>query len=360
MGDANLPLGGTAIKPAGWDRTGWEAFRYMIYDGENGTILTRTPLSWLKITVFYLIYYTLLACFWIACLMIFFQTLPSEVDGPKWQRDWGLIGSNPGLGLRPQQRDSLIDSQMFVLKDGDTNIHPSDLNGEGDLNADYAVRVSKFLEAYEKTPAPATGDGEYGFKGYQTFRPREKLGECGLFPFGYVAETDRVSFRKKKVTPCIYFKLNNIWGWEPRPVKCGEYMGDHDEDGPLDECPESLRKHLQSPAAKEAGPDNIWIDCNGRNAADQEALEGRITYYPASRALPLSYFPYLGHRNQREPKGHDLSVGYHAPLVAIQVDPATAGQLVHVECRAYYRGVRHDKKDKLGLVQFELQIINDK
>ena len=79
MGDANLPLGGTAIKPvakedhkhklftififtimcilledfvlhfivfmkraqAGWDRTGWEAFRYMIYDGENGTILTR-------------------------------------------------------------------------------------------------------------------------------------------------------------------------------------------------------------------------------------------------------------------------------------------------------------------------------
>ena len=35
------------------------------------------------------------------------------------------------------------------------------------MNADYAVRVSKFLEAYEKTPAPAAGDGEYGFKGYQ-------------------------------------------------------------------------------------------------------------------------------------------------------------------------------------------------
>ena len=33
----------------------------------------RTPLSWLKITVFYLIYYTCLACFWIACLVIFFQ-----------------------------------------------------------------------------------------------------------------------------------------------------------------------------------------------------------------------------------------------------------------------------------------------
>ena len=30
-----------------------------------------------------------------------------------------------------------------------------------------------------------------------------------------------------------------------------------------------------------------------RNAADKEALAGKITYYPASRALPLSYFPFL-------------------------------------------------------------------
>ena len=30
-----------------------------------------------------------------------------------------------------------------------------------------------------------------------------------------------------------------------------------------------------------------------RNAADQEAVEGRLAYYPASRAIPISYFPYL-------------------------------------------------------------------
>ena len=32
--------------------------------------------------------------------VIFFpfpQTLPEEVDGPKWQQDWGLIGNNPGV-----------------------------------------------------------------------------------------------------------------------------------------------------------------------------------------------------------------------------------------------------------------------
>ena len=34
-------LGGTAIKPVGWDRTGWEAFKYMLYDPSTGAILTR-------------------------------------------------------------------------------------------------------------------------------------------------------------------------------------------------------------------------------------------------------------------------------------------------------------------------------
>merc|ERR1711971_826214 len=43
-------LGGTAIKPVGWDRTGWEAFQYMLYNPDTGEVLTRTPLSWLKIT----------------------------------------------------------------------------------------------------------------------------------------------------------------------------------------------------------------------------------------------------------------------------------------------------------------------
>jgi len=347
MADANQPLGGTAIKPVGWDRTGWEAFKYMLFDPDNGTILTRTPLSWLKITVFYLIYYTFLACFWIACLVIFFQTLPEEESGPKWQQDWGLIGKNPGLGLRPRNTDERIDSQMFVLKKGDKNINPSEPSGEGDLNADYAVRVTNFLKMYEKKLAPEVPNpadpANPLFKGYQKFDYKTVLGSCGGFPFGYVGET---------VKPCIFFKLNNIWGWEPKPVQCGDPK-EVAADGELfDLCPSTLAKHMNSSAAKEAKGENIWIDCNGRNAADQEAVEGRLAYYPASRAIPISYFPYLGQRNQV-----DKDIGYQSPLVAIQVEPKEPGQLVHMECRAYYRGVKHDKKDKLGLVQFEVQVL---
>merc|ERR1712001_379649 len=130
-------LGAVAIKPPGWDRTGWEAFRYFLYDPDNGTFLSRTPLSWLKITVFYTIYYSCLAAFWYVCLMIFFQTLPDEGIGPKWKLDGSLIGVNPGVGIRPLNRDSRIDSNMFVLQYIDSNEIPTDLDGEGDLNIDY-------------------------------------------------------------------------------------------------------------------------------------------------------------------------------------------------------------------------------
>jgi len=345
-------LGGTAIKPVGWDRTGWEAFKYILYDPANGTILTRTPLSWLKITVFYIIYYAFLTGFWITCLLIFFETLPLVEDGPKWHKDEGLIGSNPGLGLRPKSTDERIDSQMFVLKEGDQSIWTSERSGEGDLNADYAQRVKSFFKIYEeKRAAPPVANY---FKGYTAFNT-SSLGFCGIAPYGYVG---------KQVTPCIFIKLNNIWGWNPKPVECGDPHTKGTDGKPKDFCPKSLTDHMANTSISHMGrnfpdghQDRIFIDCKGRGAADQEAIEGGLEYFPKTRAIPITgYFPYTGQRNNN---GEDKNVGYHPPLVAVKVTPKQLGQLIHIECRAYFRGVEHSKKFKLGLVQFEVQIFPD-
>ena len=51
-------LGATAFKPV--ERHGWEAIRYFFHNPDTGEIMTRTPLSWLLITVFYVIYYSCL------------------------------------------------------------------------------------------------------------------------------------------------------------------------------------------------------------------------------------------------------------------------------------------------------------
>jgi sodium/potassium-transporting ATPase subunit beta len=323
-GPAPENLGGTAIKPVGWDRTGLEAFKYLLYNPETGEVLTRTPLSWLKITVFYTIYYSFLAAFWLGCLNIFFLTLPEIQEGPKWTQGASIIGVNPGVGLRPLNTDELIDSQMFILKHGDTNNVTSDDEGQGNLNIDYAARLQKFLKVYDtKATEP-----------YKNFDVETELGGCGKWPFGYIMDGDT------QVEPCIFVKFNKIWDWEPTVIDIA-----NEED--LANLPTELQTHINDQDDKE----NVWVNCAGRYPADQEALKGQIEYFPKSRAIPKGYFPYTG----------GLAVSgknYHSPLVAIKIKPtpATIGQLVHVECRAYFHGVKHDTKHKLGLVQFEVMI----
>lgn len=338
-------LGGTAIKPVGWDRTGWEAFKYMLYDHEKGEVLTRTPLSWLKITTFYCIYYSCLAGFWIACLHIFFATLPDVHDGPRWSLKDSLIGVNPGVGLRPRNNDKDIDSQMFVLKYNDQEIWPSDRHGEGIQNADYATRMKEFLKTYD--------DKTMYHDKYVVFDPKTTLGGeagCGEYPYGYVAQNG------KPVSPCIVIKLNNIWGFAPQPILRNRT-----------DIPESLRTHWSKAEGQtyngEDITNSVFIDCQGRYASDREALADwgddkgtkALEYFPKGRNLPLKYFPYWGRKKNEAGK---VEENYHSPLVAIKLNlqDKFIGQLIHIECRAYYKGVEHVTKTKEGLVQFELQI----
>jgi len=313
-------LGAVAIKPPGWDRTGWEAFGYFLYDPDNGTFLSRTPLSWLKITVFYTIYYSCLAAFWYTCLIIFFQTLPEETVGPKWQLKGSLIGENPGVGIRPLNRDVRIDSNMFKLQLNDENNVPTDEDGEGDLNIDYAKRAQKFLKVYESEVNDTLG--------YKKFDLSE-LGECGEYPYGYI------STGGQPIKPCIFLKFNKIWGWDPVPIT--------DEDFGENDWPESFKQHFDTLPNKK----QIFVDCQGRYPADQEALKEGMTYMPATQAFPVDYFPYKGDKEN-----------YHSPLVVVQFDTNRldrfVGQLIHVECRAYYKGVIHTTKTKTGMVQFEV------
>ena len=49
-----------------------------IYNKETGAILTRTPASWGKIGLFYLVYYTCLACFFAGLLAIFLYAFTDD------------------------------------------------------------------------------------------------------------------------------------------------------------------------------------------------------------------------------------------------------------------------------------------
>ena len=112
--------------------------------------------------------------------------------------------------------------------------------------------------------------------------------------------------------------------------------------------PDHLPEDLKTSISKLSGADlnQVWVHCRAENPADKEGL-GDIKYFPKSAGFPDKYFPYTKQEN------------YLGPLVAVQFQNPTAGQLLHIECRAYAKNILYSKRDKLGIAHFELLIHNE-
>lgn len=349
-GQTQQALGGTAIKPPGWDRTGFEAFKYMLYNPETGEILTRTPMSWLKITVFYLIYYSCLAAFWLACLNIFFLTLPE--GEPKWRVERSLIGSNPGVGLRPPTSQEKIGSSLYVLSTKDTREKKTDkwgIEGEGENLIDIRTRTGIFFEHYKnKTGLTDLNSCQEG-KCIFDIIGNEKIKEMGCDEDAGYGFKPKTADGGETIEPCFYLKLNRIVGFKPLA------WTDDDTANLKDAKDKEIIQSLNVPMAN--NDDNIFITCEGRYPADKEAVE--LKFWPEDQSIKTKYFPYF----------KDKDVNYQSPFVIVKVMPKNKdnNQLVHIECRAWYayensegerKPVRHSTKDKEGLMQFEIQIVD--
>lgn len=82
--------------------------------GHQGTIYLTNDIS-VKITLFYIVYYSFLTAFFALMLLAFFQTLDEKQ--PTWTMESkGLIGSNPAMGFRPGPPDSNIESTLIWFR----------------------------------------------------------------------------------------------------------------------------------------------------------------------------------------------------------------------------------------------------
>lgn len=324
--DAPQLLGATAFKPP--ERHGFDIIKYLIYDKEKGEFFTRTPKSWFLITLFYCIYYCCLAAFWYGMLQLFFITLP--LDRPKYELDENIIGSNPGVGLRPRQPDSSIDSSMlFIRAFSQTGDQRASEDFETPSNIDWAKRYEKELKVYENMTniedcGPEGADGGKSCK-FDT----SVLGKCGEFPYGYLSPDGA-----ETASPCVLLKVNRIFNWKPEPYDPAYLEADQDPDDPI---PEDVKTLIT------ADVNNIYVNCEGENPADIEAVDDNIEYFPDNRAISFKYFPYNQAHNN-----------YHSPLVAVKFNNLPVGQLVHVECKLWAKGLKHNRKDKVGGVRFEI------
>jgi sodium/potassium-transporting ATPase subunit beta len=64
-----------------------------------------------KILIFYVIFYVILAAFFLSMFLVFGSTLTREK--PKYELSESLIGTNPGLGFRPMPPESNVESTLI-------------------------------------------------------------------------------------------------------------------------------------------------------------------------------------------------------------------------------------------------------
>ena len=385
MADKQPPplMGATAIRPP--DRVGAEKYTHILYDPKNGTILTRTPKSWGLIILFYCIYYSCLAAFWLACMKIFLTIQiqdPSVLDTakPTWTMGDSIIGVRPGIGIRPLQTYEEVDSGIYELDMGDV---PADskqmvtdyieykaknlIDDEDNKwimdylltvkgSKGYAYRTAAFFNVYNDNKQKGIGKlcnkEDLDKDGYR--KPGvdlcqfdiNELQDCKKYPYGYSS--------KDGFKPCVFVKMNRIMDLKP-PAITSESKADESitKDAPTLKIFDAIKK-----ADKK---DRVYINCEGSYPADKEGV--KINVFPSAGLstqddkgnavplnglgyIPLKYFPYSQFR-----KG-----GNESPMIAVQFSGLenAKGRLIHVMCKAFFDGVIHSKKDKAGLVQFEV------
>ena len=69
----------------------------------------------------------------------------------RWMLEDSIIGANPGMGIRPKFSDLKIDSSLYLLNGRDGDLTPSNKEGEGERNADFARRMELFMKGYKNT-----------------------------------------------------------------------------------------------------------------------------------------------------------------------------------------------------------------
>ncbi|KOB68415.1 putative Sodium/potassium-transporting ATPase subunit beta-2 [Operophtera brumata] len=215
---------------------------------------------------------------------------------PRLQQEYSVIGTSPGLGFRPLPPD--VRSTLIWYK------------GTGYESYKYwEDQLKDFLSVYKR-------------KG-QTAGTGQNIYNCGFGrpppPHGRVCDVEI-----RELEPCIeenHFSFHNM---------------------PYD-MPTELQEHIISKSVENRDYVNmVWVTCQGETPADKENIG------------PIDYLPYPGFPGYFYP--YENAEGYLSPLVAIHLKRPKTGILINVECRAWARNIKYDRREKLGVVHFEIMI----
>ena len=154
----------------------FSGFGRFLYNPDDKTVLGRGGKSWGKITLFYFIFYSCLACFFAVCLHVMLQTIPE--DRPT------VIGRT---------------NKPYVAV-GEKDLYTMNFKN-GDQWGDYKIAAQNLKKKYEDDRKDRTEtDNIFDFS---------TLGECGKEDSVFAVNTADM---KKG---CFFMGLNRLIGYEP-------------------------------------------------------------------------------------------------------------------------------------------------
>merc|ERR1711915_150496 len=172
-------------------------------------IMGRTPLGWLKIFVFYNVFYFCLACFFLLRMVIFLRTIDDTF--PKYTMYTGPIGGNPGIAFRP--RDDIYLSTLIWFTHGED----ASFENWGKYKDNLLEHLSPYYELEEKRKS--YGDHiqqcDYDSRRQSLYGPICSHNLDSLMQGNCNEEND---FGYSSGKPCVLVKLNKIIGWYPEPL----------------------------------------------------------------------------------------------------------------------------------------------
>ncbi|XP_046734622.1 sodium/potassium-transporting ATPase subunit beta-2-like [Diprion similis] len=273
-----------------------ERFRIFLRNSETGQFMGRTGASWAKI---------LLCC---AVLCGFFGASLATVF-------YQTENSNPGLGIEPMTTDS--DLIYYKASDVQSYLHwtkqlDAFLSHYGQTSMTHGVADTRVLCDYDNPPLP----GKVCLPDVELWQP------C----------SQHNSYNYQKSAPCIFLKLNKIFGWMPQIY--------NDTSKLPSNMPADLKSHITNVQSQNRKTVNtLWVSCEGKSPVDVENI-GPIQYIP-QRGFPGYYFPFTN------------TTGYLSPLVAVLFERPMRGILINIECKLWAQNIHHDR---FGTVNFELMV----
>lgn len=282
-------------------------FARFLYNSDEGTVLGRNGKSWAAITLFYIIYYGVLAGFFGGMLAVFYHTLDWNI--PKLMGSDTLLKQNPGLAFRPLPN---VETTLIRFNKARTSTFTA-----------YVDHIESFLQYYENEYQQTETGILVDCSTFTELRPADDWNKACRFDILELGANcvKQQSFGFEDGQPCILLKLNRIFDWMPEPYS-------------NDSVPEEIRNSWTEYA--------ITVHCEGENPSDKDNL-GDILYYPPN-GFHFKYFPY---RNQQ---------GYRSPLVFVRFDNPNPAQLYMITCKVYAKNIQHDAMERSGMVHFELMI----